>query len=287
MKIAINYSEALLSLLEKNPKLPINYIKGPTSPFPGCWHQFEDSGIHFPRLPHLAQLGVIFLGHPELEQRFNIPTVMKVLQSTEPPYLSTHLEARVDFFPELAAYQHQIHPGVQKTLSTHFLEAIFEVKAQVKIPLVLENFPYYTWWRHFRWGSEPQFIQEICHESDCGFLLDIAHARCSAWHMHRDLLDYIEALPLERLREIHLAGALERPGEGLRDTHTALAEDDYKLLDFLLSKTRPEIITIEYGGLPDKLTNLKQEYEPIIRNSPAELEQMIFRVYSIIKAHAG
>ncbi len=287
MKIAVNYSKALLGLLEKNPNLPINYVKCPTSPFPGCWHQFEDPDIFLSRLPHLAQLGVIFLGHPDPRQRLNIETVRKVLECTDPPYLSTHLEARVDFFPELAAYQHQNHPEVQKTLTAHFLKVISEVKDQIQLPLILENFPYYTWWRHFKWGSEPQFIKEICWESDCGFLLDIAHSRCSAWHMQRDLMDYIQELPLDRLREIHLGGVLERPQEGLRDTHTALSEDDYQLIDFLLSKTHPETITIEYGGLPDELLNLQQEYEPIVRNSPLELERMILRIRSIIKAHGG
>jgi uncharacterized protein (UPF0276 family) len=287
MKIAVNYSKALVSLLARVPGLPIDYVKGPTSPFPGCWYQFEDPEINFPRLPHLAQLGVIFLGHPDPAQRFNLETVMRVLQCTKPPYLSTHLEAKVDFFPDIQTYQHENHLVVRKTLRSHFLTAICEVKDKVNLPLVLENFPYYSWWKHFRWGSEPEFIKDICHQSDSGFLLDIAHARCSAWHMHRDLLDYIQALPLDRLREIHLGGVLERPLEGLRDTHTPLIEDDYRLLDFLLSKIRPDMITIEYGGLPDKLMNLKQEYEPLARNSPAELETMIYRVHSIMKAHRG
>jgi uncharacterized protein len=286
MKIAVNYSKALLSLLEKDPKLPIDYIKGPTSPFPGCWHQFEDE-LPYARLPHLAQLEVIFLGHRELQQRFNAQTVMKVLECTKPTYLSTHLEARIDFFPELREYQHHNHPEVQKVLKSHFLKAISEVKAQIKIPLVLENFPYYTWWRNFRWGSEPQFIREICLESDCGFLLDIAHARCSAWHMRRDVMDYIQELPLDRLREIHLGGVCERPEEGLRDTHTALTEADYELVKILLAKTHPETITIEYGGMPDQLLNMHQQYEPINRNSPEELEQMITRIKAIIKAQAG
>ena len=287
MKIAVNYSTALLELLKKDPQLPIDYIKGPTSPFPGCWYQFEGSPLQYPRLPHLAQLGVIFLGHPESQQRFNAETVNKVLQLTKPPYLSTHLEARVDFFPQLQEYQHQNHGQVQKVLAAHFLKAIAEVKTQIKLPLILENFPYYTWWKHFRWGSEPQFIREMCIASDCGFLLDIAHARCSAWHMQRDLREYIQELPLDRLREIHLGGVKERLEEGVRDSHTALSEADYEWVLFLLEKTSPETITIEYGGLPDKILNIHQQWEPIQRNSPEELEQMIYRIKSMIKQHTG
>jgi uncharacterized protein len=288
MKIAVNYSTALLSLLAKDPNLGIDYIKAPTSPFPDCWHQFENLEFNYARLPHLAQMGVIFLGHPDPQQRFNVQTVMKVLQNTNPPYLSTHLEARTEFFPpELKEYQHQNHPLVQKALKAHFLAAIKEVKAQIHLPLIVENYPYYTWWRHFRWGSEPQFIQEICRESECGFLIDIAHARCSAWHMQRDFMDYINELPLDCLREIHLGGVQLRSAEGLRDTHTALNEADYQILEYLLAKTHPDTITIEYGGLPDTILNLEQKYEPIIRNSPQELEQMITRVQALVKTHLG
>jgi uncharacterized protein (UPF0276 family) len=285
MKIAVNYSIALLSLLLETPDLAIDYIKAPTSPFPDCWEQFEDTEFDYPRLPHLAQIGVIFLGHPESQQRFDLQTVTKVLQCTHPPYLSTHLEARTDFFPEIKEYQHQNHPEVQRILKAHFLSAINNIKEQIKIPMVVENFPYYTWWRHFRWASEPQFINEICKEGGCGFLLDIAHARCSAWHMKRDLMEYITALPLDCLREIHLGGVQKRGVEGLRDTHTAVTEEDYQLVEFLLARTHPDIISIEYGGMPDQILNLENHYEPLLRNSPVELKQMISRVKRIIGVH--
>jgi len=282
MKIAVNYSQALLSLLAEDPNLGIDYIKAPTSPFPGSWHQFEDQGFGHASLPHLAQSGIMFLGHPDREQRFNRPAVERVIATTGPPYLSTHLEARIEFFPELAPYQHQNHPLVQRVLKAHFVAAVQEVKAQLNIPLIVENFPYYTWWWNFRWGSEPQFITEICQETDCGFLLDIAHARCSSWHMGRDLMEYIQELPLKRLREIHLGGVRQRGVEGIRDTHTALNEEDYQLLEWLLSRTDPDTVTIEYGGMPDYLINLERRQEPIERNNPLELRQMIARVRSIV-----
>ncbi|HBE79268.1 MAG TPA: hypothetical protein DDW65_16070, partial [Firmicutes bacterium] len=82
MKIAVNYSQALLSLLAEDPNLGIDYIKAPTSPFPGSWHQFEDQGFGHASLPHLAQSGIMFLGHPDREQRFNRPAVERVIATT-------------------------------------------------------------------------------------------------------------------------------------------------------------------------------------------------------------
>jgi uncharacterized protein (UPF0276 family) len=287
MKLAVNYSEILISVLEKNPGITIDYLKVPTRPFPECWDQF-DCGLRnhdkFQLLPHIAQIGILALGRPEAEERLNRQTLERILSLTHPPYLSTHLEARTEYFPEIMEYQHQNHFSVRRTLTNHFNRAVQECKEVLGIPLVLENFPYYPWWRHFRYGSEPEFITEICETNDCGFLLDIAHARCSARHFNLDLLEYIEALPLHRLREIHLAGVRER-AEGLRDTHTALTEEDYQLAEYLLQKTTPEIITIEYGGLLDRIWNVKGEHEPISRNCPRELETILIRVGTMI--HRG
>jgi uncharacterized protein (UPF0276 family) len=281
MKLAVNFSGALLQLLEKDPDLPVDYIKVPTRPFPASFSQFETGGGYRRLLPHTAQTGVLALGHHLPEQRFNGELVREIIQRTVPPYLSTHLEARTDYFPEYVQYQHQNHPGLHQAMKERFLPAIDLVKAATGLPLILENFPYYTARAHYRAGSEPDFIREICVEGDCGFLLDIAHARCSAWHMGRTAESYIKALPLSRLREIHLSGTRE-DSHGLRDTHTELEEIDYSILEKILSRATPDIVTIEYGGMPERIERIEGGFEPIHRNNPLELERMIRRLRRII-----
>ena len=91
------------------------------------------------------------------------------------------------------------------------------------------------------------------------------------------------ALPLDRVREIHVSGTKVR-SEGLRDAHVELTEEDYLDLKGLLERTNPEIVTIEYGGLPDKIQNLDYQFEPISRNEPAALLEMIQRVGEIVGA---
>lgn len=184
----------------------------------------------------------------------------------------------MNYFPEYQEYHHQNYPGLRQVLRDHFLKAIATVKNSINLPLVLENFPYYYWWQHFKTASEPEFLTEICEAGDCGFLLDIAHARCSAWHFGTDLKTYLEALPLHRLREIHLAGAQLRLGEGLRDTHTVIGEIDYRVLEYLLRRTEPQIVTIEYGGMPEKILSISGTSEPISRNNIMELSEMIAKV---------
>lgn len=281
MKLAVNFSAALLQLLQKDPGLPVDYIKVPTVAFPGCFSQFEQGERWRPLLPHPAQPGVIDLGHPDPKQQFNPEIVAEIIRRTNPPYLSTHLEAKIAYFPEFQSYQHEFHPGLRQALAERFLQAIKTVKARTGLSLVVENFPYYGWRDRYRLGSEPWFIKEICEQGDCGFLLDIAHARCSAGSFGIGELTYIKALPLERLREIHLGG-VQRHKWGICDTHTALEQWDYQLFREVLEQTRPEIVSLEYGGMPDRILNVDGVWEPISRNSPDELQTMIGRVRELI-----
>ncbi|HYH02451.1 MAG TPA: DUF692 family protein [Bacillota bacterium] len=282
MKLAVNFSEALIHLLQNDPGLQVDYIKVPTVAFPGCFSQFEQGERWRPLLPHPAQTGVIALGHPDPGQRFNPEIVAEIIRRTNPPYLSTHLEAKVDYFPEFRSYQHEFHPGLQQMLAERFLQAVKTVKEVTGLQLLVENFPYYTWREQYRLGSEPWFVREICEQGDCGFLLDIAHARCSAGSFGISDQAYINALPLERLREIHLAGVRNQK-YGIRDTHTALEEWDYQLFREVLEQARPEIVSLEYGGMPEQILNADGVWEPIARNNSAELQFMIGRIRKIIE----
>lgn len=280
MKLAVNFSEALLSLFDEDPDLPVDFVKVPTIPFPDCFSQFERGRVFRKLLPHPAQPGVISLGHPLPHEQFNRELVAKIIDLAKPEYLSTHLESRLDFFPLFHKEQHHSHPDLKREMLDRFLNGLDLVKKETGLPLIVENFPYYSWWHHYKLGSDPAFITEVCEAGDCGFLLDIAHARCSAWNFGISVEDYIKMLPLQRTVEIHLAGTNLRK-EGVRDTHTKLTDDDYQLFEFILGKVSLETVTIEYGGLPDRIMNLDQKFEPIPRNDPLELKEMITRVLAV------
>ena len=180
MKLAVNYSPMLLKLFDLDPGLPVDYIKVPTQSLPDCFSQFETGVCYRKLLPHIAQSGFLALGQPQVEQRYNAAILHKIIALTNPPHLSTHLEARVEFFPEFQEYQHLRDQRTEQRLLDHFVAAIKAVQADLGLPLLVENFPYYSWWCQYMIGSTPEFISAVCEGADCGFLLDLAHARCSA-----------------------------------------------------------------------------------------------------------
>jgi hypothetical protein len=81
-----------------------------------------------------------------------------------------------------------------------------------------------------------------------GLLLDLAHARIAAHNRGEDVCAYLSALPLERVREIHVCGPGPDRSGVLQDEHQEMGEEDYALLDWTLERTHPLVVTLEYGG---------------------------------------
>jgi hypothetical protein len=68
--------------------------------------------------------------------------------------------------------------------------------------------------------TEWEFLRFVVEEADCDVLLDVNNVYVSARNHGFDPRDYLEALPRERIRELHLAGYDDR-GTHLLDTHGA------------------------------------------------------------------
>jgi sugar phosphate isomerase/epimerase len=112
------------------------------------------------------------------------------------------------------------------------------------VPLLLENTPGLPW-QGYGFEAEPERIAAVLEESGCGLLLDTGHARVAAAAMGVDVHDYLERLPLERAMQLHVSGPRTRDGR-LVDAHEPLREIDYALLDGLLARTHPQVVTLEY-----------------------------------------
>jgi len=63
------------------------------------------------------------------------------------------------------------------------------------------------------------------------------------------MVDYLRQLPLNRVVEIHVNGSGYDKEGFPRDTHQAMEDEDYKLLEWVLNYTNPEVVTLEYNGL--------------------------------------
>lgn len=112
--------------------------------------------------------------------------------------------------------------------------------------------------------EEADFINQAVRRSGCGLLLDLNNVHVSAVNHGHDALAYIEALPLDRVGELHLAGFDEqRDDAGARlliDSHGApIAEPVWALYRRLLARTGPLPTLIERDNQIPALAELLAE----------------------------
>lgn len=91
--------------------------------------------------------------------------------------------------------------------------------------------------------SNPDTIRRILDADGCNFLLDIAHARVAADIHNTDIFSYLARLPLDRVIQLHISGPRVQDGR-LSDAHEVLQVEDYKILEWVLTQTKPKVLTL-------------------------------------------
>lgn len=105
----------------------------------------------------------------------------------------------------------------------HVAARVREVQDFLGRQILLENVSSYV---SFRQSSmdEWEFLRAIAEAADCYVLLDINNIFVSAFNHGFDCQDYLDGIPVERVRQIHLAGH-EHNGDIIIDTHDAPVAD--------------------------------------------------------------
>ncbi len=191
--------------------------------------------VHFPLITDEARLAKV-----------DWTEVERLLVSTDTPFVNMHMMAPVDGEPSDAI--------------DSMIRAVRSVTARFGADrVILENVPYYGELgdilgnRFLPICVEPQTISRILRETGCGLLLDLSHARISASYLNRDARDYITALPLDRIRELHVTG-LGPVGERMVD-HMPMTDADWPVIEWAFAAihrglwAQPRTVALEYGGV--------------------------------------
>lgn len=109
-------------------------------------------------------------------------------------------------------------PLTEESLS-HIVERIRRIQEHLGRPLVLENPSSYVQFREDE-IPEHEFLARMAEQADCGLLLDVNNVYVSAFNHGFDADEYVDALPGDRITQIHLAGFTDC-GTHLLDTHSA------------------------------------------------------------------
>lgn len=177
------------------------------------------------------------------------------------PWLSAHIDTYTDQEIQRMVREGQRPPYCPPEEALKLLcGAVEKVRQRLSVPLLLENMPHWPL-EEADVATTPRFITRVLASTECEFLLDTAHVRVSAVALGWDVYRYLEALPLERVVEIHVSGPGLRNGR-LWDLHEPLKNVDYAILEWCLQHTRPRVVTLEYWKdateLWGQLTRLRQ-----------------------------
>ncbi|MBK9385481.1 MAG: DUF692 domain-containing protein [Planctomycetes bacterium] len=127
-------------------------------------------------------------------------------------------------------------------------------------PLVLENPSSYIAYRESS-IPEHEFLARLAEESDCGILVDVNNVYVSAVNHGFDPETYLDAMPAERIVQIHLAGHRDR-GTHLLDTHDqAVAPEVWALYRRLISRIGRRSTLLEWDAEIPPLATLIRELD--------------------------
>jgi uncharacterized protein len=151
----------------------------------------------------VVQHGVsMYFGSAEPFSREHMRRIKDLVRRTNTPWLSDHLcWGSVD-----GTYTHDLLPMPYTfEAARRTAEKIREAQDFLEIPIAVENVSSYAEY-HISQMTEWEFLNEVVEQADCGILLDVNNIYVSSQNHNFDPKDYIEAVPAERVAQIHIAG---------------------------------------------------------------------------------
>lgn len=107
-------------------------------------------------------------------------------------------------------------PYTEEALA-HVVERVKRVQDRLGRRILLENVSTYLEMADAHM-TEAEFVAAVAEGADCGLLLDVNNVFVSAFNHGFSAMEYLQAIPVDRVKQFHLAGHTDR-GAFLHDTH--------------------------------------------------------------------
>ncbi len=268
MEFAVQYSPPAAALRDAG-KIAVDRFKCPAWPELIATVQARyPMYVHFPLRAGGGSGAVV---DTETRQPPDWEQIARLLAETQTPFVNVHLEPTVADHPDIPIDTDD--PAAIAFLTDCLIRDLRSVVARFgPARVIAENVPNGA--GYLRPAYLPSVIRRVIEECDCDLLFDLSHARRAARALGMDAADYIDALPIERTREIHLTGIQQIDDRwiavlrdaGMSDTvigqfagrwqdHLPFTDADWAFTAWALEQIAdgrwgdPWIIALEYGGL--------------------------------------
>ena len=230
-------------------------------------HYLDRIRADYPMVMHGVSLSI---GSADPLDRDYLAALKRLAQRVEPAWISDHL-----------CWTGYAHLNLHDLLPIPYTaEAVAHVAARVREVqdflgrrILLENVSTYVSFRDSEM-EEWEFLSEIARRADCLLLLDVNNIYVSAFNHGFDPRRYIDAVPAERVRQIHLAGH-SHCGTHIIDTHDAPVIDDvWALYAYAIRRLGPVATMIERDDRIPPLAELVAELDAARRVAEGALRQI-------------
>ncbi len=144
----------------------------------------------------------------------------------------------------------------------HVASRIARVQDFLQRPILIENVSSYVTFNQSEM-TEWEFIKALAERTDCLLLLDVNNVYVSGFNHGFDPHEFIDALPAERIQQIHLAGH-SNCGSHIIDTHDApIIDEVWKLYGYTIEALGPVATMIERDDHIPGLATLVSELDQV------------------------
>jgi uncharacterized protein (UPF0276 family) len=216
--------------------------------------QFRELAERYPIVFHGLSLDI---GGPDPIDTGLVKAVKTLMDEISVPFYSEHLT-----YCAAEGHLYDLLPIPFTEEAVHYVaDRVKQVQDIIGQPLVLENASYYA--QPHTDLTESEFITAVLNEADCGLLLDVNNIYVNSINHCYDPLQFMDALPLERTRYIHVAGHFDEAEDLKVDTHGAdVISPVWSLLDAAYQRVGsvPTLLERDFNlpPLADLLTEVDQ-----------------------------
>ncbi|MEE2739145.1 MAG: DUF692 domain-containing protein [Planctomycetota bacterium] len=211
--------------------------------FDGGQEQLQWLSEHYPLFIHGLGLS---LGSPGTLDSETLRHFIQVVEQSDPMWISEHIAFTQTTEHDLG-HLNPVRPTHSNliTLADHARQ-LSDLCAK---PLILENITSYL--RLSGEMSEPEFLNTLCSQADCGLLLDVTNLFINAQNHQFDPVEWLHQIEPAVIKQLHIVGYAQRDGQ-FHDWHDApIQEDLWELLEAVLEYAPVEACIIERdGGFP-------------------------------------
>ncbi|MCG7868449.1 MAG: DUF692 domain-containing protein [Candidatus Thiodiazotropha taylori] len=177
---------------------------------------------HYPMVMHGVSMSI---GSTEPLNYEYLDRLKTLIERVEPAWFSDHLcWTGID---KLNMHDLLPLPYTEEALD-YVAERIAKVQDYLGRQMLIENVSSYVSYNESQL-TEWEFLREVAERADCLLLLDINNIYVSAYNHHFDPVEYLTAMPSERIYQIHLAGHTQEK-DLIIDTHDhPIADPVYQL----------------------------------------------------------